>query len=171
MSQRYYQHYLGIINSPGDQPQASAIPALEAMPPSGGPDGSAAVDPATGAPPEAFLAESEELTGLSEVAPIQLTAPAPPKPAPDLKSSEKAAKKKFCFIATAAYGSPLAPEVVLLQNFRDTYLSRSALGEKFIRAYYRSSPSLAAWIRHNAAGRFFTRCLLTPLIWIIKKTT
>jgi len=73
-----------------------------------------------------------------------------------------------CFIATAAYGSPQAQEVVLLQGFRDQYLSRHALGEKFIRVYYRFSPHVAGKIRHHQVLRLLARSLLTPIILLIK---
>jgi len=85
-------------------------------------------------------------------------------------TSDNIAKKKFCFIATAAYGSPLAQEVVILQSFRDKYLSQNSIGEKFIQAYYRSSPYLARQISQNNVLKLLTRFLLTPIILLIKKS-
>ncbi len=72
-----------------------------------------------------------------------------------------------CFIATAAYGSPLEPHVQALRAFRDRYLQRSAPGRAFIRYYYRHSPPIAAVIAQHAWLRFLVRMLLTPLVLAI----
>ena len=72
-----------------------------------------------------------------------------------------------CFIATAAYGSPLEPHVAALREFRDRYLRSSALGRAFIRYYYRHSPPVAAFIAEHAWLRSLVRMLLTPLVLAI----
>ena len=72
-----------------------------------------------------------------------------------------------CFIATAAYGSPLESHVQALREFRDRYLQRSALGRAFIRFYYRHSLPIAAVIAEHAWLRFLVRMLLTPLVLAI----
>jgi hypothetical protein len=69
-----------------------------------------------------------------------------------------------CFIATAAYGSPLEPHVVVLRAFRDRYLRRSGLGRAFIRFYYRHSPPVAAVVAQHEWLRFLVRAMLTPLV-------
>ncbi|NJD32107.1 MAG: DUF11 domain-containing protein [Gammaproteobacteria bacterium] len=73
-----------------------------------------------------------------------------------------------CFIATAAYGSPLEPHVAALREFRDRYLQRNALGRAFIRFYYRHSPPLAAVIAAHPSLRLATRWVLTPLVLAIE---
>jgi hypothetical protein len=70
-----------------------------------------------------------------------------------------------CFIATAAFGSPLAKEVQTLRAFRDRYLLTSGVGRLFVRAYYRISPSVAAAIAPHAAARALVRFSLLPVIW------
>ncbi len=73
-----------------------------------------------------------------------------------------------CFIATAAFGSPLETHVAVLRDFRDRYLQRTSLGRAFIRFYYRHSPPVAAVIAQHAWLRGATRAALLPLIAAIE---
>jgi hypothetical protein len=182
LSQRYYQHYLNIINKPEGQPRAEASSASEETTPPAAEEATGKDEPApepAPSPPEATGKQmespslAEDLAGIPEVTPIRLKPPASQAAArpEEKKGPEKRGLKKFCFIATAAYGSPLAQEVVVLQDFRDHYLAPHALGEKFIRAYYRVSPALARQISKNKALKLLTRSLLTPVIFLIKKSS
>jgi hypothetical protein len=54
--------------------------------------------------------------------------------------------KSKCFIATATFESPWAPEVQVLRQFRDQILQQSGLGRSFISAYYRISPQIAVFL-------------------------
>ena len=69
-----------------------------------------------------------------------------------------------CFIATAAFGSPLAPQVVILRKFRDTVLIKSAVGRSFIHAYNRYSPPLAGIVEKHQSLRVIIRLGLIPLV-------
>lgn len=69
-----------------------------------------------------------------------------------------------CFIATAAYGSYLHPQVQLLRNFRDDYLLTNAPGRAFVALYYRLSPPLADFIARHTVLRGITRLFLTPIV-------
>jgi hypothetical protein len=69
-----------------------------------------------------------------------------------------------CFIATAAYGSYLHPQVQMLRNFRDEWLLTNAPGRAFVAFYYRNSPPLADYIARHPIVRGITRLALTPLV-------
>lgn len=69
-----------------------------------------------------------------------------------------------CFIATAAYGSPLEPHVSVLSRFRDQYLQSNQAGKQFVRFYYRFSPPVAEVISDSWFLRILTRIALLPLI-------
>ncbi|AFY83371.1 hypothetical protein Oscil6304_3816 [Oscillatoria acuminata PCC 6304] len=68
-----------------------------------------------------------------------------------------------CFIATATFGTPYAPEVNRYRRFRDEYLRKTFLGTEFIRAYYYVAPALAKVIRNNPKLKKIMVILLTKL--------
>jgi len=88
----------------------------------------------------------------------------------------------WCFIATAAYGSYLAPEVQILRDFRDKWLISdlrfeildlrfeipNKLGRAFVGFYYRVSPPFAHFISEHEYLKAPTRWLLTPVVYSIK---
>jgi hypothetical protein len=69
-----------------------------------------------------------------------------------------------CFIATAAYGSPMAPQVDVLRLWRDRHLRPHWPGRAFIRAYEMVSPPLADAIRDSAWLRAGVRVFLWPVV-------
>jgi hypothetical protein len=75
-----------------------------------------------------------------------------------------------CFIATAAFGSPLAREVQALRRFRDRYLVTNAPGRVFIKVYYWLSPPVADLIRQHDGLRAATRLTLRPAVWAARFT-
>jgi hypothetical protein len=69
-----------------------------------------------------------------------------------------------CFIATAAFGSPLAPQVQLLREVRDTYLLPYGPGRVLVDWYYAVSPGVAGVIGRSETLRAVVRFALMPLL-------
>ena len=69
-----------------------------------------------------------------------------------------------CFIATAAFDSPMAGEVEILRQFRDKYLLNNALGQKFVAWYYRNGPAAANYIADKPFAKTAVRFALYPLV-------
>jgi hypothetical protein len=73
-----------------------------------------------------------------------------------------------CFIATAAYGSGLAPEVTVLRDFRDRYLLTNRAGQFFVDWYYAVSPPVVALIAEHDSLKTAVRMGLTPVVYAVK---
>ena len=79
-------------------------------------------------------------------------------------------KKTGCFIATAVYGSPFVPELLVLRDFRDRFLLRSTLGRNLVSIYYWVSPVVAAFLEnHRLFSVVLKGLVLEPLIWVLKR--
>ena len=76
-----------------------------------------------------------------------------------------------CFVATAAYGSPLADEIWALRRFRDRYLMTNPAGRAFVDAYYAVGPYAADIIAEHPWMRTTTRIILTPLVALARYLT
>jgi hypothetical protein len=68
-----------------------------------------------------------------------------------------------CFIATAAWGSPLEPTVAALRQARDRLAGESSLFAVATELYYRSSPPAADVLRRSETARALARHLLGPV--------
>ena len=74
-----------------------------------------------------------------------------------------------CFIATAAYGSYIAPNVRVLRKFRDRFLLTNTVGRAFVDFYYTYSPPVANFIANHDTLRALVRWSLLPVVgmtWI-----
>jgi hypothetical protein len=68
-----------------------------------------------------------------------------------------------CFVATAAWGSPVAGSVPALRAMRDRLRAGNAVGAVATDLYYRSGPAAADVIRRDPAARALARRLLAPI--------
>ena len=73
-----------------------------------------------------------------------------------------------CLIATAAFGSEMAPQVQLLREIRDNTVLQTESGSAFMAGfnqfYYSFSPAVADYERENPAFKEAVKITLTPLL-------
>lgn len=69
-----------------------------------------------------------------------------------------------CFIATAAFGSPIEAHVVLLCKFRDRFMLTNSVGNSIVTLYYKYSPPIASYIADHNILRLLIRWCLFPVI-------
>lgn len=74
-----------------------------------------------------------------------------------------------CFVATAAYGDRLHPDVVALRRFRDEVLVRRAAGRAFVGAYRRWGPVLARVVAPERRSGRVARAVLAPLARLVRR--
>lgn len=91
-------------------------------------------------------------------------------PADEIKvgTSENKESGGGCLIATAAYGSELAPQVQSLREIRDNTILETESGSSFMTSfntfYYSFSPTIADWERESPAFREFVKITITPML-------
>mgnify|MGYP001561765552 CR=1 FL=1 len=121
-----------------------------------GPDG-VAYDPEKSGTLKIDLAIGEGKVPPPVVTPPKETTPTP-TPTP----------QNGCLIATASFGSELAPQVQQLRETRDNILLKTQSGTSFMTAfnefYYSFSPTVADWERQNPVFREVVKTSITPLI-------
>jgi peptide/nickel transport system substrate-binding protein len=80
-----------------------------------------------------------------------------------------------CLIATAAYGSELAPQVQQLRGFRDGIALKTAAGSSFMNVfnawYYSFSPQVADYERQQPWLQGAVRALIAPLLAVLDAST
>ena len=73
-----------------------------------------------------------------------------------------------CLIATAAYGSELAPQVQMLREIRDNQLMNTESGKSFMSGfnelYYSFSPTIADMERESPVFKEIVKAGLTPML-------
>ena len=73
-----------------------------------------------------------------------------------------------CLIATAAFGSEMAPQVQFLREIRDNIVLQTQSGTSFMAGfnqfYYSFSPAIADYERENTTFKEAVKLILTPLL-------
>lgn len=92
-----------------------------------------------------------------------------PQPAREPPTPAAEPKGGGCLVATAAYGTELAPQVQMLREARDRTVMSTDVGIAFMSAfnaaYYAISPSIADVQRQNPALNQAVGMLLAPALW------
>jgi len=71
-----------------------------------------------------------------------------------------------CFVATAVYGCPDAPQIQVLRRFRDSVLLHSRPGKCCVRAYYACAPGLSRRLQRR---RWALRALRAALDKFVRR--
>lgn len=100
-----------------------------------------------------YLPESLLNTGLVQTEPFTLR-----------QTTSASSSSDTCFIATAAFGTPLAGEIDVLRGFRDDHLLGSYVGMAAVDSYYRVSPPIADFISRNELSKTMVRVMIVTLI-------
>lgn len=84
-------------------------------------------------------------------------------------NAQAPAAKGACFVATAAFGSAMQPEVELLRRFRDERLASHAAGMLFIRIYNVVGPRLAGQVRRSPLCRSIARAAIRAVCVVLRR--
>jgi hypothetical protein len=76
-----------------------------------------------------------------------------------------------CFVATAAYGSALAPGIQAMRQVRDDLRRRSDVFATAADVYYQAGPAAAALIAKSDLTRAIVRTLLAPVVTVSQSIT
>lgn len=82
--------------------------------------------------------------------------------------SSKNSNNSDCFVATAAFGTPLQHEIQVLRDWRDNTLRYTSTGRKFIATYYKFGPIVANFIRSYPAFKAPVRGVVKAIIRFMK---
>jgi len=79
----------------------------------------------------------------------------------ELKSIDDVRSSRICFVATATFGNPFAPQVEDYRWLRDHVLSQFGLGRRFIDRYYSGlGEQLSHAVKSNPSLRVFSHAVL-----------
>jgi len=115
----------------------------------------------------AAAAKAEAAAAAAAAAVIEAEPEIEPEP---MMTSQPAEEKKGggCLIATAAFGSEMAPQVQFLREIRDNTVLQTESGSAFMTGfnqfYYSFSPAVADYERENPAFKETVKLALTPML-------
>ena len=115
----------------------------------------------------AAAAAAEAAAAAAAAAVIEAEPEIEPEP---MMTSQPAEEKKGggCLIATAAFGSEMAPQVQFLREIRDNTVLQTESGSAFMTGfnqfYYSFSPAVADYERENPAFKETVKFALTPML-------
>ena len=113
------------------------------------------------------IAESEPICGTGTVMKDGMCV-VDTKATTETTTEEKSSKGGGCLIATATYGSELAPQVQQLRELRDNQLLSTESGSNFMNSfnefYYSFSPTIADLERQNPVFKEAVKIGITPLL-------
>jgi len=129
----------------------------------------AAAAEAAAAAAEAAAAAAEAAAAAAEAAAAATVTEPEPEPEPVMVSQPAEEKKGGgCLIATAAFGSEMAPQVQFLREIRDNTVLQTESGSAFMTGfnqfYYSFSPAVADYERENPAFKETVKLALTPML-------
>ncbi|RMW38377.1 MAG: hypothetical protein EA446_05285 [Nitrosopumilus sp.] len=144
--------YVGGAGSPAPEPEPEPTPEPEPEP-TPEPEPEPTPEPEPEPEPEPTCGPGTELVnGMCQV----------------IKTDEPESSGGGCLIATAAYGTELAPQVQFLREIRDNTVMSTASGASFMtgfnQLYYSFSPTIADWERENPMFQEVVRAFITPMI-------
>lgn len=99
---------------------------------------------------------------------VNLAGACKPAPQKETKLESQSPQGGGCLVATAAFGSELAPQVQMLRETRDNIVMKTQSGAAFMIAfnsvYYSFAPTVADWERQNPVFKETMKITITPLI-------
>ncbi len=118
------------------------------------------------------LANTESIEPIVEsvVEPVVIVEPVVETPVTESITEKATASKDGggCLIATATYGTELAPQVQQLRELRDNQLLQTQSGSAFMGTfndvYYTFSPTVADWERESPIFKEAVKLAITPMI-------
>ena len=133
--------------------------------------GGAAPEPVNDTAAEDAAAAAEAAAAAAAEAAAAVVVEAEPEFEPEpMMTSQPAEEKKGggCLIATAAFGSEMAPQVQFLREIRDNTVLQTESGSAFMTGfnqfYYSFSPAVADYERENPAFKETVKLALTPML-------
>jgi len=130
----------------------------------------AAEDAAAAAEAAAEAAAAAAAAAAAEAAAVVVVEAEPEFEPEPMMTSQPAEEKKGggCLIATAAFGSEMAPQVQFLREIRDNTVLQTESGSAFMTGfnqfYYSFSPAVADYERENPAFKETVKLALTPML-------